>query len=286
VQKSNLRIIDGMHRLEATRLRGEATIRARLVDCTDKEAFVLAVKSNTLHGLPLARADRIAGAKRILAWHPDWSDRAIGVATGLSAKTIAGIRRRSPEGVQQFAKRLGRDGKRHPLVNTEGRRRAADYIAARPEASLREVAREADVSLGTVHDVRARMRQGLDPIAGGRREASAEPAPSLANQPAPGRRAAPGVPAPKPRRHAPPPRTWSIVSAKLANDPSFKYTEDGRNFIRWMTAHIVRGEEWRDFLDTIPAHWLDEMSMVAENASTEWRAFAEHLKRRHNRAAV
>jgi hypothetical protein len=275
-----------MHRLEATRLRGEAAIQVRLVDCTDKEAFVLAVKSNTLHGLPLARADRIAGAKRILGWHPDWSDRAIGVATGLSAKTIAGIRRRSPDGVQQFAKRLGRDGKRHPLVNTEGRRRAADYMATRPEASLREVAREADVSLGTVHDVRARMRQGLDPVIGGRREACAEPKPSLASAPsqeAAAPRAAVGVSASGPHQHIPP---WSTVSAKLANDPSLKYTEDGRNFIRWMTTHIVRGEEWKDFIDAIPAHWLNEVSMVAENASIEWRAFAEHLKRRQNRAAV
>jgi len=111
VQRNNLRIVDGTHRYEAAKKRGERTIRARVIDCTDNDAFILAVKANTLHGLPLSRADRVLGAKRILGWHPDWSDRAIGIATGLSAKTIAGLRRESADDRQQFGKRLGRDGK-------------------------------------------------------------------------------------------------------------------------------------------------------------------------------
>ena len=65
VQKRSSRIIDGMHRIEVAKLRGEWQISARIVDCTDEEALVLAVKANTLHGLPLSRADRISGAKRI-----------------------------------------------------------------------------------------------------------------------------------------------------------------------------------------------------------------------------
>src|ERR1035437_9232974 len=92
VQKSGSRIIDGLHRLEVAKLRGEWTISARIVDCTDSEALVLAIKSNTLHGLPLSRADRISGAKRMLAAHPDWSDRAVAGITGLSAKSIASLR--------------------------------------------------------------------------------------------------------------------------------------------------------------------------------------------------
>src|SRR6266567_1079227 len=111
VQECNSRVVDGMHRLEAAKLLDEKYIRARFVNCTDQEAFILAVKSNTLHGLPLSRADRISGAERILSWHPDWSDRAVGAATGLSAKTIAGLRCRSSGKVQHLGKRLGRDGK-------------------------------------------------------------------------------------------------------------------------------------------------------------------------------
>src|ERR1039458_10339815 len=92
VQKSGSRIIDGLHRLEVAKLRGEWAISARIVDCTDSEALVLAIKTNTLHGLPVSRADRISGAKRMLAAHPDWSDRAVAGITGLSAKSIASLR--------------------------------------------------------------------------------------------------------------------------------------------------------------------------------------------------
>ena len=166
VQKSGSRIIDGMHRIEVAKLRGEWNITARIVDCTDDEALVLAIKSNTLHGLPLTRADRISSAKRILGTHADWSDRAVAGITGLNAKAIASLRNSSAGDMQFDGKRLGRDGKRRPVMPAEGRRRAAEYINAHPEASLREVARETDVSLGTVHDVRERIRRGADHAAG------------------------------------------------------------------------------------------------------------------------
>jgi hypothetical protein len=166
VQKTGSRIIDGMHRIEVAKLRGEWNIRARIVDCTDSEALVLAVKANTLHGLPLSRADRVSGAKRILSSHADWSDRAVAQITGLSAKAIASIRNTTAADAQFLGKRLGRDGKRRPVVPVEGRRRAAEYILAHPDASLRQVARETDVSLGTVHDVKDKIRRGEDCLPG------------------------------------------------------------------------------------------------------------------------
>ena len=120
VQRRGSRIIDGMHRVEAAKLRGEWTISARLVDCTDSEALVLAVRSNTLHGLPLSRADRISSAKRILAAHIDWSDRAVAGITGLSAKSIASLRNSATGDTQFDGKRLGRDGKRRPVMPARG----------------------------------------------------------------------------------------------------------------------------------------------------------------------
>jgi ParB-like chromosome segregation protein Spo0J len=296
VQRNSLRVIDGMHRLEAARARGERFIRARVINCTDNDAYILAVKANTLHGLPLSRADRVSSARRILDWHPDWSDRAIGMACGLSAKTVAGIRRDSADEIQQFTKRLGRDGKRRPVTALEGRKRAAEYITARPDASLREVARETDVSLGTVQDVRARMRRGLDPVngQGDRRLAAAEPTvirPVPAAQPASAPVAGPVEPAgPRPAllptrigaahgRRAPQP-SWPQIAPKLAGDPSLRYTEGGRAFLRWMMTHMTNAGQWREFADSVPAHWLDDLSAVAERASEEWRDFAEHLKSR------
>lgn len=307
VQRCGTRIIDGMHRVEVAKLRGEWIIRARIVDCTDEEALVLAVKSNTLHGLPLTRADRISSAKRILADHADWSDRSVAVITGLSAKAIASLRNSATGETPFYGKRLGRDGKRRPIVPSEGRRRAAEYINAHPEASLREVARETDVSLGTVHDVRERIRRGEDQHgqvpAGPARRAAAQA--ELASPDGPGpvttepasmgpsmMRAATTGPAPVgPVMTSPPVRVihaavaargaprvaWSAVAAKLAGDPTIRYTEGGRAFLRWMSGHSMQSDEWREFVDAIPQHWLDEVSRIAVSMSEEWRQFADRL---------
>jgi ParB-like chromosome segregation protein Spo0J len=283
VQKSNSRIIDGMHRIEAAKLRGEKSISARLVNCTDEDAFILAVKSNTLHGLPLSRTDRIFGAKRILSWHPDWSDRAVGVASGLSAKTVANLRRRSQDGAQHVGKRLGRDGKRRPLAGADGRLRAAEYILARPDASLREIAREADVSLGTVQDVRARMRRGADPTTAGQQRSSAEPlgAPEDGAAAASAPADHPGLRAGRSSAHQP---TWTTISAKLANDPSLKYSEGGRSFIRWMGLRAMQAREWREFIDAIPAHWRNDVRLIADSMQEEWHEFSDQLRRRETPA--
>jgi ParB-like chromosome segregation protein Spo0J len=307
VQRHGTRIIDGMHRVEVAKLRGEWNIRARIVDCTDEEALVLAVKSNTLHGLPLTRADRISSAKRILAAHADWSDRSVAVITGLSAKAVASLRNSSTGETPFCGKRLGRDGKRRPIVPSEGRRRAAEYINAHPDASLREVARETDVSLGTVHDVRERIRRGEDqhgqvpgrPHRGAAAQAELAPADGpgpvtteLASTDPAVMRAAPTGPVPAgPVVTSPPIRAihaavaargaqrvaWSAVATKLAGDPTIRYTEGGRAFLRWMSGHSMQSDEWREFVDAIPQHWLDEVSRIAVSMSEEWRQFADRL---------
>ncbi len=285
VQERGWRVIDGMHRLEAAKLRGDGSINARFLDCTDKEALVLAIKSNTMHGLPLSKADRISGAKRVLAAHPDWSDHAVAGIAGLSAKTIASLRNRSADGTQFSSKRLGRDGRRRPVTAGEGRRRAAEYIHAHPDAPLRQVARETDVSLGTVHDVRARIRRGTDPERN-RRRLSAE---RIAEHPATG--ASPGLPASvngislqRNRQNNAPP-AWSGISAKLANDPAIRYTEGGKEFLRWMALGAAHADEWREFIDAIPVHWLSAIASIAESVSEEWSQFAERLRSKQEAAS-
>jgi hypothetical protein len=278
VQKSSLRIVDGMHRIEAAKLHGEESINARFVDCSDDEAFLLAVKSNTLHGLPLSRADRIAGAKRILEGHGDWSDRAVAAATGLSAKTIASLRHHSGGEDKDLDKRLGRDGKWRPVTGIEGRKRAAEYLAVRPDASVREVAREADVSLGTVHDVRAKLRRGLDPTAVGRRSSQDQAANGSAgdagrDRPSP--RNGTRLYTRRPSSLAP---SWSEISPKLATDPTIRYTENGRTFLRWMASRIMQPDEWKEFVEAVPTHWTEEISLLAESVSGAWRDFADQLR--------
>ena len=281
VQKRGSRIIDGMHRVEVAKLRGEWNISARIVDCTEEEALVLAVKSNTLHGLPLSRADRISSAKRILTAHLDWSDRAVAGITGLSAKAIASLRNSSTGEAQFNGKRLGRDGKRRPVMPAEGRQRAAEYIHAHPEASLREVARATDVSLGTVHGLRERIRREADD-ASGRPELVVD---QVGCHPVP-----PPPPPPSPlvplssvgviqgagvcgaQR-----LTWPAISAKLAADPALRYNEGGRAFLRWMAGHSMQSDEWREFFDAVPQHWLRAVTRIAVGMSEEWQQFAELL---------
>jgi ParB-like chromosome segregation protein Spo0J len=270
VQKHGSRIVDGMHRLEVAKLRGQETIRARIVDCSDGEALILAVRSNTLHGLPLSKADRISGAIRILAAHPGLSDRALAGLAGLSPKSIASLRNSGIGNTPSTAKRVGRDGRRRPAVTEEGRVRAAEYMRANPEASLREVAQATDVSLGTAHSVRERLRQGLTPEAGSSQSRALLPiaASSAASFVKP--LAAIG------RRNVK--LSWLSISAKLAGDPTLRYTSDGRAFLRWMSLHSMRAEEWREFVDAIPERWVDEVAGVAASMSEEWNQYAQSLR--------
>jgi hypothetical protein len=114
VHRQTVRVIDGMHRLLAARLRGQQKIAVRFFDGTEADAFVLAVKSNIAHGLPLTLADRKRAAKRIIALYPQWSDRMIAAAAGIVAGTVVEIRRkigadsaRSPGRLASPRKRCG-----------------------------------------------------------------------------------------------------------------------------------------------------------------------------------
>ncbi|MFD0433138.1 ParB N-terminal domain-containing protein, partial [Streptomyces chartreusis] len=89
VHRDSMRVIDGLHRLRAAQLRGHSTIAVTFYDGTEADAFVLAVESNVRHGLPLSLPDRKRAAVRIIATHPQWSDRKIASVTGISPATVA-----------------------------------------------------------------------------------------------------------------------------------------------------------------------------------------------------
>src|ERR1700689_3893888 len=105
-----MRVIDGMHRLRAASLQARQTIDVIFFDGSEADVFLHAVQENIAHGLPLSQADRRAAAERIVASHPQMSDRAIGHSVGLAVKTVAAIRKRSSEEVPQSDARVGRDG--------------------------------------------------------------------------------------------------------------------------------------------------------------------------------
>ncbi|MEV4641058.1 ParB N-terminal domain-containing protein [Actinoplanes sp. NPDC049548] len=264
VHRATMRVIDGMHRLGAAILRGDELIEVRLFDGTDKEAFLLAVQSNIAHGLPLSLADRIRAAERIVTSHPTWSDRAIAAVAGLGARTVGTIRGRlqvdMDPGVGRA--RTGRDGRVRPLDNAEGRLRASAIIQERPNASLREVAREAGISPSTVRDVRQRVAQGQDPVPQKwRRGHGPKPADprhgGLLDRPA-----------------------LAEMLQGLQSDPSLRFTEQGRILLRWIYARAIRQDERVDVVEKVPPHCSYIMVNVARACADEWLQLANALERR------
>ena len=58
VHQPSMIVLDGVHRVRATRRMGHARILARLVSGSLADAFVLGVRANTAHGKPLTLAER------------------------------------------------------------------------------------------------------------------------------------------------------------------------------------------------------------------------------------
>ncbi|GAA2785414.1 hypothetical protein GCM10010441_08010 [Kitasatospora paracochleata] len=93
VHRSTLKVVDGRRQLRAALARGDSSIRARLFDGTEDEAFIHAVKANNANGLALTASDQAAAAIRLLRARPEWSDRAIAATAGVSAQTVGKLRR-------------------------------------------------------------------------------------------------------------------------------------------------------------------------------------------------
>ena len=257
VHRESMRVIDGNQRVAATRLRGGTTIAAVLFDGDEKSAFVVAVRLNVAHGLPLTVAERKAAALRLLADQPEWSDRSIAAVSGISDKTVAAIRRTSAIG-HLSSVRIGRNGVAHQSLNEQGRHRAAELIMENPEAPLREVALAAGISLTTVKDVRSRLRRGDDPVPAGRH-------PRQCHGDGPDDESV--------RGQRPRPIDPDAVMAKLSEDPSLRFTESGRNLLRRLALSKLDSKA-ADEIASLPCHCLAAVTELARQRSDDWRAFA------------
>ncbi|WP_232668173.1 ParB/RepB/Spo0J family partition protein [Pseudonocardia sp. TRM90224] len=259
VHRETMRVIDGMHRLRATAIRGGTTIAVRYFEGTEDEAFVLAVETNLAHGLPLSLADREAAAVRIIAAHPNWSDRAVAARTGLAGSTVATVRRRGAGGAPIVTARVGRDGRMRPVNGAEGRRRASAVITANPDASLRQIARSAGVSIGTARDVRERMGRGEDPLPMRlRRTSAARSAPTAAAA------------------------SFDVVSLlrTLQRDPSLRFNETGRGLVKWLLGHAVVPADNSRIVDAVPPHCTKAVADLALACAAAWQQLAESLRER------
>lgn len=257
VHKATMRVIDGMHRLRAANLRGDKSIQVKFFDGSLEAAFILSVTANNAHGLPLTAADRRAAAVRLLVLCPDSSDRAIAAIAGVSAHTVAAARC-STEQSAQLNSRVGRDGRVRPVSTVEGRRKAAELMAARPAATLREVAKETGLSLGTIADVRRRVLRGDSPVpAGHSRHAVAVNSPE-ANA---GNGADSSVDVTA---------SWR----QLTRDPSLRYTSHGRQLLRLLKAHssIVQ------MAHSVPSHCSQNVALLARECAQAWSQLAQRLE--------
>ncbi len=279
VHRPTMRVIDGTHRVRAALLAGKSRILAKLYDCSEDAAFILSVKANVTHGLPLLLTDRRAAAERVINTHPDWSDRAVAAVTGLSDKTVGTLRDSSSAEPPQSNARMGRDGRLRPLNSADQRRHAAKIINENPGAGLREITDATGLSLATAHDVRQRLLRNEDPVPSKYR-ANGQAAPeATAAGPAPeSAPAAAPVSARNGRQAVSQDRTSALAAMK--KDPSLRLTESGRHLLRWLHLHTIEPDDCGELVDAIPRHWASLVADLARSCAESWLDMSKELKRR------
>ncbi|MGV9882205.1 streptomycin biosynthesis protein [Streptomyces sp. NPDC003006] len=268
VHRPTMRVIDGLHRLRAAELRGQRKIAVKYFDGAEDDAFVLAVESNVTHGLPLTTADRKRAAARIIASHPQWSDRMIASVSGIAPGTVADIRRRDPDSGAGDGSRIGHDGRVRPINGAEGRRLASELIAQNPGLSLRQVARVASISPETVRDVRNRMMRGEDPLVRRGRQPGTEDrvvAPRLGRGPSA-----------LPERDTAEDRAAAVK--RLKADPALRFSEIGRTLLRLLNIHTISMAEWEQIIDQVPPHCRGVVAYLAGESAEMWTEVAVRVQ--------
>ncbi|MFF5980603.1 ParB N-terminal domain-containing protein [Streptomyces olindensis] len=272
IHHETMTVIDGVHRLRAVERTGASHINAVFFNGDERQAFVLAVRLNSNHGLPLSLADRKAAATRMLADFPEWSNRRLAEVAGLSDKTIAALRRRSgAENPHPTAVRLGRDGVAYPVTAAEGRTRALAFLAVKPDASAQEVALAAGISLTTAKDVRRRARaaagaETTDPPDGGTSRGRGAAGRGTVQR----ARVRPGTP------------DLSLTVRRLAADPSLRFTEAGRKLLRILDVSAVQPHDWTAMASSLPMHCAPVIAELARHHAESWQLLAEELTERIN----
>lgn len=209
-------------------------------------------------------AERRAAAARMLRANPTRSDREIARKVGLSADTVSAVRRTLGERHAEQV-RIGGDGRARPVSAEQGRRAAARLLAERPDASVRAIAQEAGISLGTAHDVRRRVLAGLPPVPAGR-----------------------GVPAPQPLRQesgpsvpeSPPRRDPAAALEALRRDPVLRYSEHGRRVLRRLEADLVAADQLTELCEQLPAHCGVQAEAVIRYIGAVWTDAARAVRSR------
>jgi ParB-like chromosome segregation protein Spo0J len=274
VHRATMRVIDGMHRVQAMIFSGKQEIKVQFFDGAEEDAFVAGVLANIAHGLPLSPADREAAASRILRTHPQWSDRAIAEVAGLASTTIAKIRGRSEHAQRDV--RIGRDGRSRPVNGASRRRLAGQLYGEHPAASIREIALMAGISPATAKDVRDRMKRGEDPVPAKLALAEQKNASGPQDEVPRSTVTRSAIRGPQPHPALDP----SLILQKLQRDPALRLNEDGRQLLRWLNARSMNGGDREGFEERIPAHCVSLVAELALGLAEEWARLAKDLQER------
>jgi ParB-like chromosome segregation protein Spo0J len=274
VHHSTMQVIDGRHRVRAAELRGESHVEVRFFEGSQEDAFVLSVRLNTTHGLPLSQADRAAAATRIVGTHPQWSNRMIASVAGLSAKTVGAIRERSTGEIPQLNARVGQDGRARPIDPRQGREAACRLLSAQPDASLRQIAEASGIALATAKDVRERIRRGEDPIPAQLRRTQKlnSPAASGTRGTATGAQVAP----------SPAENQSQVFLQRLRKDPSLRFSDAGRNLLRLLGERPMEAKDWERLAESVPQHWIEAVARIAREYAQDLTHFAHAIEKRQH----
>jgi hypothetical protein len=272
VHRETMQVIDGLHRYQAAKLRGDERISARFFQGDAADAFVLAVRANVAHGLPLSLADRRQAVARIIATHPHWSDRMIGTVAGLDPRTVADVRR-SGGAAAEVQVRIGQDGRARPVNGAQGRIAASKLMIDHPGMSLRQIAREVGISPETVRDVRNRLQLGEDPVPNGSRPREMG---ATARSRATNATTGPwGAPSPAGSRTA-----MMQAVQRLAADPALRFTDTGRALLRMLHVQMAGMEEWGRIGQNLPPHCGMTVANLSREFAAMWRRLADDVEQK------
>lgn len=272
VQKSTMMVVDGMCRFQAAVLRGDKDVAVQYFDGSDREAFAVALRLNSVHGLALSQAERNAGAEHLIKVWPEWSDRTIAFFSGVSPKTVAACRRRVDAGGPGHHLRTGRDGKVRPLSTADRRRQAFQLFSSDPSISLRRVAAQTGISVGTARDVRQRYDAGRDPV----------PSRQLTANPGHGNTGVRPVPATYRTRSAPEVNSLTgrtDILRQLRIDPTLRFSRPGRLVLRLLEPVSWHPDTWTTLVSIVPPHTRGLVANVANECAGLWLRFASELRR-------
>jgi hypothetical protein len=160
----------------------------------------------------------------------------------------------------------------YPLAAAEGRRRALVYLAAHPDASAKEVAGAAGISLTTAKDARKRVRTDQG-------EPRTTVRPSDVSVPESGAGHPAGVK--RPRAH-PAGADLSLAVRRLRADPSLRFTEVGRKLLRTLEPSATQPHDWAAMASSIPIHCAPLIAELARHHAESWQLLAESLTERIN----